>query len=65
MWKQDEISDEILQEFCENIALCRKYQIPTIVVHISAGRPATMLNDRGLVRYDRLMESAAKCKGKL
>lgn len=65
MWKQEESGDEMLQKLCENIKLCRKFQIPTLVVHVSAGRPAPMVNDRGLARYDRLMEYAEKNQVKI
>lgn len=65
IWRLDEKGDEMLEKLCKNIELCRKFQIPTIVVHVSAGRPAPMVNDKGLARYEKLMECAAENQVKI
>ncbi len=56
MWKEDESGDIMLGKLCGNIRLCRKFQIPTVIVHLSAGRPAPEITDAGRARYDALME---------
>lgn len=58
MWKEDESGDIMLSHLFENIDLCAKHNIPVLVVHLSAGRPAPDINDKGRMRYDKLMEYA-------
>lgn len=58
MWKEDDTGDEMLQNLCDNVDICAKFKIPVLVVHMSAGRPAPEINDKGRMRYDRLMEYA-------
>ena len=58
MWNEDKAGDEMLENLCSNVDLCAKFNIPVLVVHMSAGRPAPEINDEGRMRYDKLMEYA-------
>lgn len=58
MWRTDSIGDNMLNVLCRNTDICSMHNIPLLVVHLSAGRPAPDVNDIGFKRYDKLMAYA-------
>jgi len=60
MWNNDLSGDEMFNRLLESVEKCSNFEIPVLVVHLSAGRDFPKINDRGNERYDRLMENAKK-----
>lgn len=60
LWHEGEEGDEFLENLMEGVEKCAKWNVPVLVVHISSGNPAPMVNDIGISRFDRLMELAAE-----
>ena len=60
MWNEDKSGDEMLEKLLAVVQKCSQYQIPVLVVHLSAGRPAPHINDIGNARYDKLMDYARR-----
>ena len=60
MWSEDSTGEAMLTRLKESVERCAAFEIPVLVVHVSAGRPAPIINDAGNARYDALMEHARK-----
>ncbi len=63
MWSEDEEKGEAeLKSQMEAIDLCVKHGVPTVIIHVSSGRPMPPINDKGIARYDALVAHAReKC----
>ena len=60
MWKDDPSGEWTFGKILSAVKLCAGNGIPVLVVHLSVGRPAPIINDVGNFRYDALMEQARK-----
>lgn len=60
IWKDDESGEKTLSELICGVKKCAELGIPTLIVHLSSGRPAPRINDIGHSRFDRLMSAAKK-----
>jgi len=60
MWKPGEDGEKMLARLTDAVDKCHKYNIPTVIIHISSGRPMTEITEYGIERYDRLMEYAGE-----
>jgi len=58
IWRTDERADIMLQKLLDAVETCGRHNIPFLVVHLSAGRPAPLMHDLGCRKYDILMEKA-------
>ncbi|MBE6538388.1 MAG: sugar phosphate isomerase/epimerase [Ruminococcaceae bacterium] len=58
IWKDDESGEKTLNELICGVKKCAELGIPTLIVHLSSGRPAPRINDIGHSRFDRLMSIA-------
>ena len=62
IWLDIPEGDGMLKELTDSIDTCEKYNVPTLVVHLSSGDKPPRMNDIGFARFDKLMEHA-KAKG--
>lgn len=60
IWRDDASGEETFSKLISAVELCECYGIPVLVVHLSVGRPAPIINDVGNFRYDALMEYAGR-----
>lgn len=60
IWQHGDPAQKMEETLKGNIDLCSKYAIPYLVMHMSSGRPAPLMHDEGMERYDRLVEYARK-----
>ncbi len=58
IWKNTEEGEETLGIFKSCADACAHYDIPVMVVHLSAGSKPPCVNDIGRSRWDRLVEHA-------
>ena len=59
IWYDGDNGDKMLDELTDTVDRCYNYRIPTMVVHLSAGK-APRISDIGYERFSRLMEYADK-----
>lgn len=57
MWESEE-TPEIYKELLKSIDVASAVKVQTVIVHVSSGWEAPKINDRGLSRYDSLVEYA-------
>lgn len=60
MWKSGSEGDRMLKTLTDSIDMCAAYEIPVLVVHLSSGRPAPVINDAGNRRFSLLMDAARR-----
>lgn len=61
MWSADDTAGEaMLNRLLDCADKCAKYNIPTMIVHISSGRPMPEITEAGNLRYKRLIDYAKK-----
>lgn len=58
MWEKGKEGEEFLGKLMEGVEKCAKWGVPVLVVHISSGYPAPMVNDLGVERFDKLVDLA-------
>ena len=58
MWSDSPEGDEMLQRLIKSVDRCAKYSVPTMIVHVSSGRPMTPITEAGDKRYKKLMDYA-------
>lgn len=59
IWSSDiEVGEAMLGRLIDSVRACAKYEIPTLVVHLSSGEQPPRINDIGCARFDRLMDEA-------
>lgn len=59
MWGADKPRGEaMLKKLFSSADKCAKYAIPTMVVHLSSGKPMPTITEDGAVRFSRLMDYA-------
>jgi len=63
MWGEDEADGEaMLGQLTDAVDQCHRYGVPTVIVHLSGGRPMPAITGIGLRRYERLF-AHARAKG--
>ena len=65
MWASGENGEKAFERMADGVRKCEKYGIPILVVHLSAGRPAPIINPDGIKRYDILMQYAKEYNVKI
>lgn len=60
MWLENDEGDKMLKRLIECVDQCVKYGVPTMIVHLSGGRPMPPITERGIERYDILMDYSIK-----
>jgi sugar phosphate isomerase/epimerase len=60
IWENTIDGEEIFNTYYSNIGDCRIYEIPTAVMHVTAGETPPPYNQLGLDRFKRLIEKAEK-----
>lgn len=59
MWSQDEAAGQaMLAQLTDAVDQCVRYNAPTVIVHLSSGRPMPEVTQIGLRRYERLFAYA-------
>lgn len=59
MWGEDEVAGEaMLAQLTDTVDKCVRYGVPTVIVHLSGGRPMPEITHIGLRRYERLFAYA-------
>lgn len=58
MWRNSERSEEIFSRIMDGVEKCGKYEIPTIVLHVTAGHTPPRPNERGYTRFIKVFERA-------
>lgn len=58
MWKDDESGDAMLKRLFDCVDKCAQYSIPTMILHVSSGRPMPEITEAGNKRFGQLMEYA-------
>ncbi len=59
MWGADEEAGEaMLAQLTDAVDKCTQYGVPTVIVHLSGGRPMPAITEIGLGRYERLFAYA-------
>lgn len=62
LWQNGAEGDGFLEKIIDGVEKCARWNVHVLVVHISSGIPAPMVNDIGISRFDKLMEAADKNK---
>lgn len=65
IWYKTEKHPDIFFKMCEAIDTAAEFEIPTVVIHTASGWNPPEISERGLYRYDVLVERAAKLGVKL
>ena len=60
LWENSLDGDQTLKIFCSYLDDCKKYEIPTAVMHVTTGENPPSINQLGLDRFKRLVEKAEK-----
>ena len=60
MWAEGEIGEAMLSRLLESVDICKEYNIPVAVIHLSSGNNSPHINDLGTERFDRLVNYAVK-----
>ena len=60
MWSEGEEGDAMLSRLLESVDICKEYDIPVSVIHLSSGENSPHINDVGAARYNRLIDYAVK-----
>ena len=60
MWYKTDEHPNIYIKMCESIDTAAALAIPSVILHVSSGNNPPEINDKGLRRYDMLVERAAK-----
>lgn len=58
IWRNSERSAEIFNRIMDGVEKCAKYEIPTLVLHVTAGAKPPRPNDRGYNRFVEIFERA-------
>ena len=58
MWRNSERSEEMLRRVMHGIEKCGEYEIPTLVLHVTAGPTPPRPNERGYARFVQVFERA-------
>ncbi len=58
MWRNSERSEEIFNRIMHSIEKCGQYEIPMIVLHVTAGNTPPRPNERGYERFAKVFERA-------
>ncbi len=58
IWKEGEEGEEMLGRMIGTVDGCSRNEIPIVVIHLSSGVNAPMINDIGVERFDRLIRHA-------
>ncbi|MBR2907207.1 MAG: sugar phosphate isomerase/epimerase [Clostridia bacterium] len=58
IWEEGEEGEEMLNRLLATVDGCAKNEIPIVVIHLSSGVGAPMINDLGVERFDRLIRHA-------
>ena len=58
MWRNSERSEEFLARIMDGLEKCGKYEIPTLVLHVTAGPTPPRPNERGYARFVQVFERA-------
>lgn len=58
VWEEGEAGEAMLTRFFGGVDACVKYEVDTMVAHVSNGSPMPNISEVGLDRFDRLMEYA-------
>jgi len=60
IWENSYDGDHIINTFCSYLDDCKRYEIPTAVLHTTSGKSTPPINQLGLDRFKRLVERAEK-----
>ena len=60
MWRNSERSEEIFNRVMFTIEKCGEYEIPTAVLHVTAGTVTPRPNERGYERFVKIFERATE-----
>lgn len=58
MWREGAAGEEMLKRLKDSVERCKRYNIPVLVVHLSAGCPMPEINEIGVRRFTELVECA-------
>ena len=58
MWRNSERSEEIFSRIMDSVEKCGKYEISTLVLHVTAGHTPPRSNERGYTRFVKVFERA-------
>lgn len=61
MWRNSERSEEMLARLLDGVEKCARYEVPTLVVHVTAGAKPPRPSTRGYERFCRVFERAKEC----
>ena len=65
MWSENEEGETMLSRLLESVDICKEYDIPVSVIHLSSGDNSPNINDIGTARFNRLVDYAVKNNVKL
>ena len=60
MWVEGEAGELMLSRLLESVDICKEYDIPVSVIHLSSGNNPPFINDIGFERFNRLVDYAVK-----
>lgn len=58
MWRNSERSEEMLARLLDGVEKCARYEVPTLVVHVTAGATPPRPNTRGYERFVQVFDRA-------
>ena len=58
MWRNSERSEEMFNRIMHGVETCGKYEVPTLVLHVTAGNAPPRPNERGYQRFFKIFERA-------
>ena len=58
MWRNSERSEEMFNRIMHGVETCGKYEVPTLVLHVTAGNAPPRPNERGYQRFLKIFERA-------
>ena len=61
IWRNSERSEEMLARLMDGVEKCARLEIPTLVLHVTAGHKPPRPNDRGYQRFLQVFERAKEC----
>ncbi len=60
IWLDSEVGENVYQGLIECVERCAQFSIPTMVIHMSSGNTPPPVTDLGRMRYEGIIEHAAK-----
>lgn len=62
MWLEGEAGDLMLGRLIQCVENAHRYQVPTVIIHMSSGNTPPIISDIGNLRFRKLVEAARKNK---